>query len=209
MEIIAMPVGLVQANCYIVYKKEEKDALVIDPGGEPEKIIAAIEKHQLNVRAILLTHAHFDHIGGLERVREFTNAPVYLHKAEWDWLGEPKLNGSAKLMGQPVTAQAADKELEEGPLEAGGFFMEALHTPGHSPGSISFVFPEDNFAVCGDVLFQQGIGRTDLVDGDIDILEHTVREKLYRLPEDLTVLPGHGPATTIGYEKKNNPFFPA
>lgn len=87
MEIIAMPVGLVQANCYIVYKKEEKDALVIDPGGEPEKIIAAIEKHQLNVRAILLTHAHFDHIGGLEGLREFTNAPVYLHKAEWDWLG--------------------------------------------------------------------------------------------------------------------------
>lgn len=105
---------------------------------------------------------------------------------------EPKLNGSAKLMGQPVTAQAADKELEEGPLEAGGFFMEALHTPGHSPGSISFVFPEDNFAVCGDVLFQQGIGRTDLVDGDIDILEHSVREKLYRLPEDRRFFPATG-----------------
>lgn len=209
MEIIAMPVGLVQANCYIVYKKEEKDALIIDPGGEPEKIIEAVGSNQLNVKAILLTHAHFDHIGGLDSVKRFTHAPVYLHKAEWSWPGEPRLNGSAKLMGQTVTAQEANQELEEGILEVGGFSMETLHTPGHSPGSISFVFTKENFAVCGDVLFQQGIGRTDLIDGDMNILENSIREKLYRLPDDLTVLPGHGPATTIGYEKKNNPFFPA
>lgn len=209
MEIIAMPVGLVQANCYIVYKKEEKDALIIDPGGEPEKIMEAVEKNDLNVKAILLTHAHFDHIGGLDSVQKYTDAPVYLHKAEWSWLGEPRLNGSAKLMGQPITAQEADKELTEGTLEAGGFTIKTLHTPGHSPGSISFVFSKENFAACGDVLFQQGIGRTDLVDGDINVLESSIRNKLYHLPDDLTILPGHGPATTIGYEKKNNPFFPA
>ncbi|GGP12761.1 MBL fold metallo-hydrolase [Oceanobacillus neutriphilus] len=209
MEIIAMPVGLVQANCYIVYKKEEKDALIIDPGGEPEKIMEAVEKNELNVKAILLTHAHFDHIGGLDSVQKYTDAPVYLHKTEWSWLGEPRLNGSAKLMGEPITAQEADKELTEGTLEVGGFTINTLHTPGHSPGSISFVFSKENFAVCGDVLFQQGIGRTDLVDGDINVLENSIRNKLYHLPDDLTILPGHGPATTVGYEKKNNPFFPA
>ncbi|MFD1066237.1 MBL fold metallo-hydrolase [Oceanobacillus locisalsi] len=209
MEIIAMPVGMVQANCYIVYKKEEKEALIIDPGGEPEKIIEAIENNQLNVRAILLTHAHFDHIGGLDKVRDYTKAPVYLHTAEWDWLGEPELNGSVKLTGQTVTALEADKVLEEGTLDIENFSINTLHTPGHSPGSISFVFPEDHFAVTGDVLFQQGIGRTDLIEGDIDTLEHSIKEKLYQLPADLTILPGHGPATTIDYEKKNNPFFPA
>ncbi|WP_419893773.1 MBL fold metallo-hydrolase [Oceanobacillus kimchii] len=207
MEIIARPVGMVQANCYIL--KEGSNGIVVDPGGDAEIILSIIKEHNLDINAILLTHAHFDHIGALEQIRQKTNAPVYLHQAEHEWLSDPNLNGSYKLIGQSIVAAPAEFSVVEGGLTIGEFSMQVYHTPGHSPGSVSYIFPEQQLVISGDVLFQKGIGRTDLPEGDIDVLEHSIREKLYQLPEKYQVLSGHGPITTIQAEKDGNPFFQA
>ncbi|BAC13872.1 MBL fold metallo-hydrolase [Oceanobacillus iheyensis] len=207
MEIIARPVGIVQANCYIL--KKGTNGIIVDPGGDAELILSIIKEHHLDINAILLTHAHFDHIGALEKIRQKTNAPVYLHQAEHEWLSDPNLNGSHKLIGESILATPADFSVDEGGLTIGEFSMQVYHTPGHSPGSVSYIFPDQKIVISGDVLFQRGIGRTDLPGGDLAILEHSIREKLYQLPGEYQVLSGHGGITTIKEEKNENPFFQA
>lgn len=205
MEVKTIPVGIIGTNCYILSKGEH--ALIIDPGGDADRIIEYIESKDLNPLAILLTHAHYDHIGALEEVRQKYLVNVYLHEKEQNWLSDPKLNGSYKLMTAGITANEAEITLEEGDLTIGEFFLQVMYTPGHSPGSMSFIFKDTMQVFSGDVLFQQGIGRTDLPGGDYGVLEETIRKKLYSLGDDFEVYPGHGPQTTIGFEKLHNPFF--
>lgn len=200
-----MSLGPLGTNCYIVY--DEGQALVVDPGGEANQVIAFLQQEQLSAQAILLTHAHFDHIGGVQALRTDLGLDVYLHQNEQDWLGNPDLNRSGSF-GSEVVTDPAEHMLKPGELKIGPFQFEIIHTPGHSPGSVSFVFAEEGFVISGDVLFQQGIGRTDLPGGDIDQLETSIRNQLYALNDSLTVYPGHGPETTIKAEKRNNPFFP-
>ncbi|WP_405101194.1 MBL fold metallo-hydrolase [Oceanobacillus sp. FSL H7-0719] len=205
MEIKVMPVGLFSTNCYII--SQEDQALVIDPGGNAEGIRNYIDDNQLSVQAILLTHAHFDHIGALEELRKAYNVGVYINAAEQAWLGNPQMNGSYKLIGEEIIASPAENLLNEGKLTIGSFTLEVIHTPGHSPGSVSFIFPESQQIFSGDILFNQGIGRTDLPGGDLSVLEKSLKEKLYVLDEHYIINPGHGPSTSIGFEKENNPFF--
>ncbi|WP_067730411.1 MBL fold metallo-hydrolase [Oceanobacillus damuensis] len=204
MNIKGLSVGPIGTNCYIVF--DNNDALIIDPGEEPERILGFVNQRELTVQAILLTHAHFDHFGALEEVRKKTGAMVYLHENEIPWLSDPMMNGSFKLQGSEVTASPAEKTLVPGKIAIGAFEFTILHTPGHSPGSVSFVFEKEYFVIGGDVLFHQGIGRTDLAGGSMRELEASIRNELYALDDTYTVYPGHGPATTIGAEKKNNPF---
>ncbi|MGP4065090.1 MBL fold metallo-hydrolase [Oceanobacillus sp. M65] len=206
MEVKALSLGPIRTNCYIIHK--EGNALIIDPGGNPEKVMALMEDLILTPKAILLTHAHFDHIGAVQELREKYQIDVYLHSEESNWLQDASLNGSLGLMGQEITTYEADHELREGDIEMYGFKFEIRHTPGHSPGSVSFVFPDQSIVISGDVLFKQGIGRTDLTGGDINVLEKSIRNKLYNLNDGYTVFPGHGSETTIGFEKHQNPFFP-
>lgn len=206
LEINNMQLGPLGTNCYIVYNN--KSALIIDPGGEANKIIAFLQQNKLTAEAILLTHAHFDHIGAVEALRTNLGLDVYLHQAEVDWLGNPHLNRSAYYPGEKIITNQAERVLIPGKLQIGSFTFEVIHTPGHSPGSVSFVF-EEGFVISGDVLFQQGIGRTDLPGGDMAQLESSIRNYLYQLNDSVVVYPGHGPKTTIKDEKKNNPFFPA
>ncbi|MBY7143376.1 MBL fold metallo-hydrolase [Virgibacillus sp. NKC19-3] len=204
MDIKGMSLGPIGTNCYIVY--DDHNALIIDPGGEANNVIDFLHKEDLTPRAILLTHAHFDHIGGVEDLRNYYDLDVYLHENEASWLEEPRLNGSISFIGKEIKTKRAEYMLEPGEIHLAPFTFQVIHTPGHSPGSVSFIFKDEGFVISGDVLFQQGIGRTDLPGGDMKQLEDSIRFSLYQLDDTLVVYPGHGSRTTIGNEKANNPF---
>lgn len=204
MNIQGMSLGPLGANCYIIYKNEE--ALIVDPGGEAEAITHFIDQHQLKPQAILLTHAHFDHIGAVDEIRKRYHIEVYIHEQEKEWLAESSLNRSRLFTGEDIVTGPAEHYLHEGSMQIGDFHFEVMHTPGHSPGSVSFVFHDQEKVISGDALFFQGIGRTDLPGGDRNILETSIKKRLYLLSDTYTVYPGHGPNTTIGSEKRNNPF---
>ncbi|MEK4486464.1 MBL fold metallo-hydrolase [Psychrobacillus sp. FSL H8-0484] len=201
------PLGFIQTNCYIV-SNAEKQCLIFDPGGEGEKLISELHRLKLKPLAILLTHAHFDHIGAVDEVRDAYSIPVYIHTAEKKWLLDPSKNGSAKYAEIPsISGKEADNILNnESELQIGNFHFQLLHTPGHSPGSLTFYFEEDGFAVVGDTLFQNSVGRTDLPGGNEQQLMKAIHTKLLTLPETTIIYPGHGPASTIEDEMEKNPF---
>lgn len=207
MNVQSMSLGELGTNCYIVYDKI--NALIVDPGGEPKKVIDFLESHDLKPQAILLTHAHFDHIGAVDALRKYFNIDVYLHENEADWLGDPSLNRSTAFTRKEIRTSRPEHFLNPGKMKLSSFEFNIIHTPGHSPGSVSFIFADDGFIISGDVLFQQGIGRTDLPGGSMEQLERSIRQSLYHLEDTYIVYPGHGAETTIGAEKINNPFVPA
>ncbi len=207
LNVRTYPLGPVQANCYLI-SNSENECLVIDPGGEGEKLVKQLRALNLKPLAILLTHAHFDHIGGVDAVREAFKIPVYLHKKESSWLQDPKKNGSTKYAEIPdiIVAPADQLISEEKIVEIGNFTFKMLHTPGHSPGSITFLFNDDGFAIVGDTLFEGSIGRTDLEGGDSKQLLSSIHEKLLTLDEEIIIYPGHGNPTRVDIEMEQNPF---
>ncbi|HEX6989371.1 MAG TPA: MBL fold metallo-hydrolase [Bacillota bacterium] len=205
LELYGRPLGPVQANCYVLVDREGGQALVIDPGAPDPWLWEQVEG--LRVQAIVLTHAHFDHIGAVAELHRRTAAPILIHEAEAGWLTDPVLNGSARWEDQigRVTAPPAHGRLEPGrPLAFAGREIEVRHTPGHSPGSVSLIL--DDLCFAGDTLFYRSIGRTDLPGGDHPTLLSSIRTQLLSLDDEVTVLPGHGPSTTIGDERRFNPF---
>jgi len=209
MNVRSYSLGPVQTNCYIVSNKE-KECLIFDPGEEAAKIIKAIRSNGLKPIGIFLTHAHFDHIGAVDEVRETFNIPLWIHEKEVSWLGDPTKNGSSKYAALPDYTVAAPAEehiiKQEQQFEISNFVFKAVFTPGHSPGSISYIFEQDGFAIVGDTLFEQGVGRTDLLGGSTKLLLASIHDKLLSLPEDTIVYPGHGNYTTVGEEMETNPF---
>ncbi|WP_342525438.1 MBL fold metallo-hydrolase [Chryseomicrobium sp. FSL W7-1435] len=200
-----LPLGPIQTNCYIV--RSGSRALIIDPSDEPTKIIQALKQSNLKPVAILLTHAHFDHIAALQAIVDTYSIPVYMHKAEQKWLKDPMLNGSGKYAELPnVVVDVEITEVVEGSLQIDAFNFHVLETPGHSPGSLSYYFQEDGYVVSGDVLFKGSIGRTDLAGGNLQVLMQSITRKLVELPEQTIVYSGHGVETTIEDEIESNQF---
>jgi hydroxyacylglutathione hydrolase len=201
-----IPVGLLGCNCSIIGDEASREAIVIDPGDNIDEILALIERHGLTVKTIVITHAHIDHIGGAARLRSLTGAPIYMH--EEDSFLSDQLDTQAAWLGVETPEDPGiDRPAREGDtLRAGSLEATVLHTPGHTPGSISLFFASQNKLIAGDTLFRGSIGRTDLPGGDSAEIVKSIRGKLYQLPENVIVIPGHGEKTTIGNEKKTNPF---
>jgi hydroxyacylglutathione hydrolase len=203
--IVSMPF---EENTYIVWLPQSRDALVIDPGLEPELILAFLDERKLSVAAILNTHGHADHIAGNEALKKrFPDAPLLIGVNETALLADANLNLSAPF-GMPIVSPKADRTVHDGDVLAlAGVTLEVFEIPGHSPGHVVFLMRgAPNIVLGGDVLFAGSIGRTDFPGGSFKKLEDGIRKKLYTLPDDTIVYPGHGPATTVGEEKKNNPF---
>lgn len=199
--------GPYETNCYVLHRPGEADCWVFDAGFDPEELLDFLRRRRLSPRAILLTHAHPDHIAGVGALlAAFPGPPVLIHPAEQRWLSDPELNLSA-LMGLPITAPGPDALLEEGQvLTLAGADWRVLHVPGHSPGSCAFYCRDAGTTISGDALFAGSIGRTDFPGGDFDTLSESIRTRLYTLPDETVVLPGHGPPTTVGREKRTNPY---
>jgi hydroxyacylglutathione hydrolase len=207
LKVNTYPLGPIQTNCYII-SDESGNCLIMDPGEESGRIINKVKSKELTPVAILLTHAHFDHIGAVDSIRDRYNIPVYIHEEEQDWLLDPRLNGSAKYPGLPdIRTRKADILIsDEGMMTVGPFEFEVRYTPGHSPGSVSYIFGPSRFAIVGDTLFQHGVGRTDLPGGNTGVLLASIHDKLLSLDDDFIIYPGHGPSTTPEEEKDSNPF---
>lgn len=201
MHVLQLKTGTIEENCYLVYNDEA--LLIVDPGADAEMIQEQIEKTQQQPVAILLTHTHYDHIGAVEALRKTYDIPVYVSPLEQEWLGDPILNLSG--LGrhddmENIIVSPAEYEFEMKQYHLGNMSFEVVPTPGHSAGSVSFIF--DDFVISGDALFKGSIGRTDLYTGNLEQLLYSITTQLFVLPNEFVVYPGHGEPTTIEHEKK-------
>lgn len=204
LEIVALPNGQFAENCYLLGDRATRQAVMIDPGEEPRLFLAELDTRGWGLQAIWLTHAHLDHIMGVRAVREATGVPIHLHPADRGLYDALPRQG--EWMGLPLEVPPPpDADLGDGQLlHLGGHEFVVRHTPGHSPGSVSFV--GTGLVLGGDVLFNGSIGRTDLPGGDFPALMHSLQAVFLALPDSTVVYSGHGPETTVGVERMTNPF---
>ena len=205
LQVLQLPLGPIQTNCFIVGDEETEDAVVIDPGWDASRVLAALVERQWQLKHVLLTHAHFDHIGAVADVVEATGAPLAIHPLELPLL---RAKGGAAAFGLPIRPCPEPSVLLEAGqiIEAGQMRFKVLFVPGHTVGHVAFYEPRAKAVFSGDVLFNEGIGRTDFPGGDYSTLMRSIHEVLFALPDETAVYPGHGPATTIGAERAGNPF---
>ena len=204
MILIRLIVGPLQVNCFILADEKTKEAIVVDPGDDAQDILKVIKDKGLRVRYIVNTHAHFDHVGANKAVKDATGAELLLHEADAPVLAAVAIQSRSFGMS-PVSSPPPDRLLKHGDsIVAGEVSLKVLHTPGHTPGGISLL--EQGFVFTGDALFAGSIGRTDFPGGDLRTLIRSIKTNLMTLPDDTKVFSGHGPASTIGDERAENPF---
>lgn len=206
MKVLTLQTGLLGVNTFIIGTKQGAQCAVIDPGGDVEEILATCDGEDWRITHILLTHGHFDHIGGVKQLREMTEAKVYIHPADADMLTDAAKNMS-DMTGLPAVQCPPDFLLQDGDvIEMEGFKLYVLHTPGHSLGGVSLYTP--GLVFTGDTLMKLSVGRTDFPGGSMRELLRSIADKLLPLPDDTVVFPGHGGASTIGYERVHNSYIP-
>jgi hydroxyacylglutathione hydrolase len=201
-----LSVGMLQCNCSIFGDEQSREAIVIDPGDDIEDIVAVLERHGLTVKAIVITHAHIDHIGGAAKLKALTGAPVYMNQSDAGLYNALDVQAAWLGTKTPERTEIDSEARDGGTLRLPNAEFQIRHTPGHTQGSISLWIPSENKLIAGDTLFRDSIGRTDLPGGDGRQILRSIRDKLLTLPDTAIVVPGHGPNTTIGREREHNPF---
>jgi glyoxylase-like metal-dependent hydrolase (beta-lactamase superfamily II) len=206
MKLNTIVVGPFEVNCYLYWDEQTRDGVIIDPGLDEHVIIDSVNKSGMTPKAILLTHGHGDHIAAVKPVKEHFDLPLYVGRGDKELLRNPSANVS-ELIGQPIVAPDPDHLVEdEQTVTIGSLQFTVLATPGHTPGGVCYLDERANLVFTGDSLFWGSIGRTDLPGGSLNTLLDSIKTKLLKLPDGITCYPGHGPKTTIGAEKSQNPF---
>jgi hydroxyacylglutathione hydrolase len=200
------PVGPLQCNCSVIGDEATREAMVIDPGDDIDDVLGVIAKHKLQVKQIVITHAHIDHVGGAMKLRAATGAPILLNESDYSLLKMLDMQAAWCGMASPGKVEIDQSIASADTVKAGSLVANVIHTPGHSEGSVCLYFPAQQKLIAGDTLFAGSIGRTDLPGGSFDKIIQSIHEKLLALPDETVVVPGHGPLTTIGEERESNPF---
>jgi len=201
-----LPVGPLQCNCSIIGDENTREAMVIDPGDDIEDVLAILRRHQLQVKQIVITHAHIDHVGGAMKLRAATGAAILLNENDYALLQMLDIQAQWIGMAAPGKVEIDASLGGSDRVTAGGLTADVMHTPGHTEGSICLYFPAEKKLIAGDTLFAGSIGRTDLPGGSFPKILDSLHEKVLALPDDTVVIPGHGSSTTIGEERESNPF---
>jgi hydroxyacylglutathione hydrolase len=201
-----LPVGLLQCNCTILGDEQSKEAIVVDPGDDIPRILALLAKHSLTVKQIVVTHAHIDHIAGAQQLKRITGAPILYSQRDLPLVAMMDIQAGWLNMPTPEVGPPDADLSDNQTVKIPGLTASVLHTPGHTPGSISLYLPEQSLLLAGDILFAGSVGRTDLPGGDTRTLIRSIHDRLLTLPDETIVIPGHGPETSIGDERESNPF---
>ena len=201
-----LPVGPLQCNCSVIGDESTREGLVIDPGDNIEDVVSIVRKHNLQIKQIVITHAHIDHVGGAMKLRAATGAPILLNQNDYALL--KMLDAQAAWIGvaPPGKVEIDHSVAQADSIKTGSLSADVIHTPGHTEGSICLYFPAEKKLIAGDTLFAGSIGRTDLPGGSFEKIIRSLHDKVLELPDDTVVIPGHGPLTTIGRERESNPF---
>ncbi len=201
-----LPVGPLQCNCSVIGDEATREAMVIDPGADIADVLSLIAKHNLQVKQIIITHAHIDHVGGAMKLRAATGAPILLNQNDYALLRMLDVQAAWLGMADPGKVEIDLSIGQANTVKAGSLGADVIHTPGHTEGSVCLYFPLEKKLIAGDTLFAGSIGRTDLPGGSFDKIIRSLHEKVMALPDDTVVVPGHGPLTSIGEERERNPF---